>query len=548
MTEKNAVTLQALLRLALPLNTTIAAGDPETAITWAITIRAATDLPEIYGGEMAIVAVDMLQSVRKHTSPAKVVEQLAQANVAAIAIAGSVSQTTIAVAQDLGVALLLLPEDSAFTSIERAVNKAILNQSAQLAERAIEIQRKLTRLAAENRDLNSLLQVMARATAKAMVIHDDAGVMIAQAYPSVGRRGSNGRAMMQNMPYGTFQKWLLEEAPNTQGAIVPSPIGHTTALQVEKRIAGFLSYVTSGDGLDDLDRMVLTSGADVCALELAKSRAIASAVEQARGDWIQMWLSGAPTDGDLLATRAQQSGFNPDGLYVVALYRALTDTGESLPIEALVSLVRDDMLRRQLDGAVGQYIDSIVALYPVESASNTVRVRTMIDELREQLALRTPSGLVAAGISRPYTGLRNLREAYREAKDSVSIAQELGENDNTTFYGDLKLYQLLLALKDRNLEHLQVFFQDTLNPLVEHDDRKQSELVRTLEGFFAANGNLAQAAKDLDVHRNTLVYRLEKISELTDIDLNDPDNRLLLHLALKVQRVLATVPERIPNL
>ncbi|MCA9915990.1 MAG: PucR family transcriptional regulator ligand-binding domain-containing protein, partial [Anaerolineae bacterium] len=158
MTEKNAVTLQALLRLALPLNTTIAAGDPETAITWAITIRAATDLPEIYGGEMAIIAVDMLQSVRKQASPAKVVEQLAHAKVAAIAIVGNVSQTTIAVAQELGVALLLLPEDAAFTGIERAVNKAILNQSAQLAERAIEIQRKLTRLAAENRDLNSLLQ------------------------------------------------------------------------------------------------------------------------------------------------------------------------------------------------------------------------------------------------------------------------------------------------------------------------------------------------------------------------------------------------------
>ncbi len=546
MTEKNTVTLQSLLRLALPLNTSIAVGDPETPITWAITIRA-TDLPEIYGGELAIVAVDMLQSIHKQASPARVIEQLAQADVAAIAIVGTVSQTGIALAQELGVALLLLPEDTAFTGIERAVNKAILNQSAQLAERAIEIQRKLTRLAAENRDLNSLLQVMARATAKAMVVHDDAGVMIAQAYPSVGRRGTSGRALMQNMPYSTFQKWLSTEAPSTQGAIVRSPIGHTTALQVEKRIAGFLSYVTGDEALDDLDRMVLTSGADVCALELAKSRAIASAVEQARGDWIQMWLSGAPTDGDLLATRAQQSGFNPDGLYAVALFRALTDNGQSLPIEALVSLVRDDMLRRQLDGAVGQYIDAIVALYPLEAASGTTRIRSIVEELREQLALRTPSGLVAAGISRPYEGLRNLREAYREAKDSVNIAQELGDNDDTTFYGDLKLYQLLLALKERNLENLQQFYQETLVPLVEHDDRKQSELVRTLEGFFAANGNLAQAAKDLDVHRNTLVYRLDKISELTDIDLNDPDNRLLLHLALKVQRVLATVPERLPN-
>ena len=60
-----------------------------------------------------------------------------------------------------------------------------------------------------------------------------------------------------------------------------------------------------------------------------------------------------------------------------------------------------------------------------------------------------------------------------------------------------------------------------------------------------AHGNLAQAAKDLDVHRNTLVYRLERISELTELDLNDADNRLILHLALKIQRVLATISGRI---
>ena len=156
--------------------------------------------------------------------------------------------------------------------------------------------------------------------------------------------------------------------------------------------------------------------------------------------------------------------------------------------------------------------------------------------------MRTPSGLVAAGISRPCEGLTDLREAYREAKDAVSIAYELGDHEQTTFYGDLKLYQLLLSLKERNLEQLGRFYEDTLGPLVEHDERKQSDLIRTLNGFFRANGNLAQAAKDLDVHRNTLVYRLDRISELTDLDMNDSDNRLILHLALKLERVLATIP------
>jgi purine catabolism regulator len=212
-------------------------------------------------------------------------------------------------------------------------------------------------------------------------------------------------------------------------------------------------------------------------------------------------------------------------------------------MENLLALVRDDMGRRQVNGAVGQYVDAVVALYPLENATQLTRVRRSIDEVRGQLAARTPSGLVSCGISRPAMGLAALREAYREAKDALSIAHELGEREQTTFYGDLKLFQFLLALKERNLEQMRRFHRDTLGTLVEHDDRKQGDLVRTLNGFFDANGNLAKAASDLDVHRNTLVYRLERIKELTGFDLEDADNRLILHLALKIQRVLATLPE-----
>lgn len=543
MSDKNTVTLQSLIRFALPLGSSLVSGDPGSMVTWAITVRAQPPaFPEIYGGELALVSMQVLRSVDSRLTLDSVIENLAQLGASAVAVEGEVSPSALNLATESGISVLSLPDASSLASIERAVNKLILNQAAQLTERAIEIQRQLARLAAENRDLNSLLQVIARATAKAVVIHDDAGVLMAQVYPNVNRRGTSGRSLVQSVPYGAFQKWLDTEAPASPGSIVTSPIGFTTALTVEKRVAGYLSLVEQGEALDEFDRLVLTYGSDVCAIELAKNRAIASAVEQARGDWVQMWLSGTPADDDLLSMRAQQAGFDTDTLYLVVVFRAIAESGNSLPLESLISLVRDDMTRRQIGGAVGQYVDVIVALYPLENTGQVNRVRAAIDELRAQLAMRTPSGLVAAGVSRTYEGLIRLREAYREAKDSVSIAHELGDTEKTTFYSDLKLYQLLLALKERNLDHMRRFYNETLRPLVEHDDRKQSDLVRTLEGFFEANGNLAKAAQDLDVHRNTLVYRLDRISELTNLDLNDADNRLILHLALKIQRVLATVP------
>lgn len=545
MADKNTVSIQSLLRYSLPLGTNVVVGNIDMQISWAITVRAQPPaFLDIYGGELSLVSMDVLRSFNSRLTLANVIGQLAEFGVDAVATTGQIDQDAIDSALSEDICLLSLPDDASLTTVERAINALILNQSARLTERAIEIQRQLTRLASENRDLNSLLQVMARSTGKPIVIHDDAGVLMAQVYPNIGRRNANGRNLVQALPYGSFQKWLNSDSPGIRGTINNSPIGHTTVLKVEKRIAGYLSLVNQHDELDEFDRLVLTYGADVCAIEMAKNRAIASAVEQARGDWVQMWLSGTSADDDLLQTRAQQGGFDPTSSYVVSVFRAISDSGQTLPLESLISLVRDDMSRRQVNGAVGQYVDVIVTLYPLDNeASAITRTRKMIDDVRAQLATRTPSGLVAAGISRPATGLSQLRHSYREAKDAVGIAYELSDRDTTTFYGDLKLYQLLLALKERNLNNLKQFYEDALGPLVEHDNRKQSDLIRTLTGFFEANGNLAKAAQDLDVHRNTLVYRLDRISELTNLDLDDSDNRLILHLALKTQRVLATVPD-----
>lgn len=545
MSDKITASIQSLLRYSLPLGATVMAGDPESQINWAVTIRAQPPaLPDIYGGELALVSMDVLRSFDNRLRLADVIRLLADIGVNAVLATGEISQQAKDAALECGSVLVSVPIDTSLTTVERAVNALLLNQSARLTERAMEIQRQLTRLAAENRDLSSILQVIARATGKTIVVHDEAGVMMAHVYSQISRRSHNGRNLLQTMQYADFQKWLGQQPPMQQGVIAKSPLGFTTVLKVEKRIAGFLSLVDRQADLDEFDRLLLAYGADVCAMEMAKNRAIASAVEQARGDWIQMWLSGTPADEDLLRTRAQQAGFEGSEKYVVCLFRAVTETGQTLPLESLISLVRDDMSRRQLNGATGQYVDVIVALYPLDpdDASALARTRSIVEGLRDQLAARSPSGLAAAGISRPATGLSSLREAYREAKDAVGIAYELSDRNSTTYYGDLKLFQLLLALKERNLDKLHQFYVDALGPLVEHDIRKQSDLLRTLNGFFEANGNLAKAAQQLDVHRNTLVYRLDRIAELTELDLDDADNRLILHLALKTQRVLATIP------
>jgi DNA-binding PucR family transcriptional regulator len=72
-----------------------------------------------------------------------------------------------------------------------------------------------------------------------------------------------------------------------------------------------------------------------------------------------------------------------------------------------------------------------------------------------------------------------------------------------------------------------------LGRLLRYDGEKNTELVPTLDAFLRAN-NATEVAARLNLHRNTLLYRLRRIREITNLDLDDPETRLALHLALRI--------------
>jgi DNA-binding PucR family transcriptional regulator len=75
-------------------------------------------------------------------------------------------------------------------------------------------------------------------------------------------------------------------------------------------------------------------------------------------------------------------------------------------------------------------------------------------------------------------------------------------------------------------------FRALVEPLVEHDRERQSDLVQTLKVYFDAGANASEAADRLFLHRNSMLYRLSRVEKLTGLDLKDPRARLALQLGL----------------
>jgi len=163
-----------------------------------------------------------------------------------------------------------------------------------------------------------------------------------------------------------------------------------------------------------------------------------------------------------------------------------------------------------------------------------------VERLRSSLeeSLTPESVSVVAGVGRTPGAQTTPFAAMREATRAAEIAASMPlASPAALHFARLGALRLIFHLADN--PELLAFQRDVLGPLEISDATRRSEFVRTLDAFLRAGGNHMRAARDLSVHRNTLIYRLERIQELLGgADLEDPEARLNLQLALKIRAAL----------
>lgn len=139
------------------------------------------------------------------------------------------------------------------------------------------------------------------------------------------------------------------------------------------------------------------------------------------------------------------------------------------------------------------------------------------------------------GVGREYKGLSNINKSFGDALKAVRVGRVLMEQNIITFNG-LGIFKILC--QDFLNEELEDFYNETLKPLVDYDRKKSTELVKTLEAYFKHNGNLKRMSETLFTHYNTVLYRVNRIKEITNMDLDNSNDRLNLEIALKIKELL----------
>jgi purine catabolism regulator len=319
-------------------------------------------------------------------------------------------------------------------------------------------------------------------------------------------------------------------------------------------VEGYLALLGAPDDFVDFDHQVADRAASVLAIELAKQSAVVEARLRLQGDFLSDLLDTPAQPSEALIDRARRLGYDLTRPHLVFVLRpregahalrngsaqpAVLRTYQRLVDAARRRLVLADSatLLREHDGTVQVLLPCPADVSPDDPDAVTDWVEQLRISLEEALAPEQQP--VVAGIGRtpghdttPYTAVR---EATRAAEIAASMARD--GSPAALHFARLGALRLIFHLADN--PELRAFQRDVLGPLEASDAARRSEFVRTLEAFLRAGGNHMRAARDLNVHRNTLIYRLERIQELLGgADLEDPELRLNLQLALKIRAAL----------
>ncbi|MEU4348982.1 GAF domain-containing protein [Streptomyces sp. NPDC023838] len=403
---------------------------------------------------------------------------------------------------------LLAETRSALAELERA-NEIIRDHSAVL-ERASEVHDRLTELVLRGGGVHDVASAVSEVLDGTVEFADADSA----AFAALELTGTDGHAVRDG------RNWVATVAAGGEvlGALVLR--GHPA--------------------LDPVDRRTLERAAMVTSLLLLARRSAGEAEQRVRGELLDDLLDAPGRDPRLLRDRAARLRADLDAPHVVLAARIESPedgTAERQTADRQRMGSAAAHLAATRHGLAATRDGGTVLLLPLGPADTPAEVaRQLAKQLGGALHERVTVG-ASAPVDAPAARPGEIAEAYAEARRCLEALRLLGRPGEGAAAPDLGFLGLLLA----DTRDIEGFVERTLGAVVAYDERRGTDLVRTLDAYFASGMSPARTKDDLHVHVNTVAQRLERIGRLLGPDWQCPARALEIQLALRLHLISAAV-------
>ncbi|MCI0685934.1 MAG: PucR family transcriptional regulator ligand-binding domain-containing protein [Sporichthyaceae bacterium] len=423
-------------------------------------------------------------------------------------------------ADELGIPLIQLPDHVSFDDVINQVLTDILNRQAALLARTEQVHHALVQIVLDGGGLQEVTDELVRLLGGPVCVTDPGGRVLAASgqVPANLAALLHGRAGLRR--YGDVETAVVR--------IVAGSLDH-----------GRIVAVPGDRELTSQDVQILERAATVAALVITKQLAVAAVEGRYQGDFLRDILSGRGGPGESVLAHAVSLGWDIDRSLAVLVVEldelSAPGTGSA----------RAGELRRAQERLAGAWGAALRARDPRTAVVGySLEVVALVDgsadpvEAARQLAATVTADLTASkhsfsvGVSRVVGNVAALPGAYEQSRQALRVGRRMHGRQVVAGFDELGVYRLLSLVPDG--DELHSFVRETLGPLADGDDAESRDLRRTLQVLLDTNLNVAETARVLHYHYNTLRYRIGKLERMLGPFTADPHLRLNLALALQV--------------
>lgn len=555
------ITIREALELAPLRKSQVLTGDVglERTIS-AVTVMDAPDIVNwLTGNEFVITSGYSLKD--NPLSLETLIGDLARTNAAGLGIKlrrfiDEVPSSIITLSSELGLPIIVIPFEAAWVDIINAIHEEIMHRQTQLILQGERIYRKFSLSLLEKGGFPEICQVLYDLIESPVVILDYQNNRYAVGWDDESKVIKDKLAdLMNTWDWRYRDDYSAEMENSTISWIKLDGTSHEVCvcpIIVENEVNGYIVAVERESVQRDLYyEIAIEQAAIMCALRTMITFNTKEVHRRFKSRFTQDLLAWNFRD---VASARKQAAY-VDWVLRDA-YSVLAISIDDLSLHYIENGVDEgyvqDALERlyntiaQLDRAqnlgliIHEQSDNFLILKPQDSHDSEERVKEQTMEFALMLQERIHASLgdltVSIGISRFNRDIKKLAEGQKQATSALKYGRMLTKGSAIWHYDDLGVYRILCEF-DKETE-LKNYYEDTIARLDAYDKEHKAELVKTLIAYFDNDCSLQKAADQLFVHYNTMRYRIERINEVTGLDVLNSNDRLNLQIGLKIGQLL----------
>lgn len=476
----------------------------------------------------------------------KLIRDLARKKIAGLAIKPGqyieeIPQEMIDCAEEMNLPLIEIPPQLPYADIMLPIFENIVNEQYYQLKRVNEVQEKFFNILLKGGNIENISQLLSSLIENPVLILDSSGNIKGKSMASQTEQDTLSQALQ--IFFDNNPEFLKNKNPRTTFSLPLDNREYNSFLlrvETDQNNHGFLFVVEYFRTLNQQDFLAIYQAITIIALEFKKERAVFEAEHRLGSDLLEDILFGGIEDPEGIKRRASFLNFNLTQEKRVFVIRSSPSDPINPESEFYLDQLKFDILKnitsifKNYPGGIllSARRNRILAIInsddPLILEQNLKKVTNKLDEVFQGKAE------FFLGVGRAQSDLKELRISYKEALLCSKVSEHL--NKKITFHDQLGVIELLFEL--RNSPALTRFKKRYLGPIQEYDKKNQGELLKTLQAYFNNNLNLLKTAKELYIHKNTVNYRLQKIHQITGLDLKNSEAQTALNLALKANTVL----------